>query len=283
MKKIVFDIEDLQAMSPVFKNRILAFLGRKLIKWLDFEKVNIIHSTHCHLQGAEFTSAILADPIMDVKYVLHGKEHLESLPEGAFITISNHPIGSLDGIILIDIFASRRKDYRVMVNGMLEKIGALAGNFISVLPVTDKKYKGSSSNTGGVRACISCLKEGHPLGFFPAGAMSFKVKNKQIKDRPWIHSVVRLIRKANVPVYPVYFGCQNSKFFYWLGKISWKIRTLRVPTEAFNKRGQTFDIYIGQPIPPETLKQYPDDAALADFLYRTTYNSKIKCNFVSSN
>ena len=274
MRKIVFDIEDLQAMSPMFKNRILAYFGKKLIKWLDFEKVNTIHSTNCHFQGAEFTSAMLADPIMDVKYIIHHKERLDSLPEGAFITVSNHPIGSLDGIILIDIFASRRKDYRVMVNEMLEKIGALAGNFISVLPTTGDKSKGNPANTGGVRACISWLKEGHPLGFFPAGAMSFKDKNKQVKDRPWIPSVVRLIRKANVPVYPVYFGCKNSDFFYWLGKISWKIRTLRVPAEAFNKRGQTFDIYIGQPILPQTLQQYTDDATLADFLYQSTYNVK---------
>ena len=275
MRKIVFDIEDLQAMSPMFKNRILAFWGKKLIKWLDFEKVNIIHSTHCHFKGAEFTSAILADPIMNVKYNLHHKERLDSLPEGAFITVSNHPIGSLDGIILIDIFASRREDYRVMVNEMLEKIGALADNFISVLPTTGEKSKGNSSNTGGVRACISRLKEGHPLGFFPAGAMSFMGKDKQVKDRPWIHSVVRLIRKSNVPVYPVYFGCQNSKFFYWLGKISWKIRTLRVPAEAFNKRGQTFKVYIGQPILPETLQQYTNDAELADFLYQSTCNANL--------
>ena len=274
MRKIVFDIEDLQEISPIFKNKFFAFWGKKFIKWFDFTKVNIIHSTHCHLRGAEFTSAMLADPIMDVKYILHHKERLVSLPEGAFITISNHPIGSLDGIILIDIFASRRHDYRVMVNEMLEKIGALADNFISVLPTKGDNPKANQANTGGVRACISWLKEGHPLGFFPAGAMSFKDKDKQVKDRPWIQSVIRLIRKSNVPVYPIYFGCKNSDFFYWLGKISWKIRTLRVPTEAFNKQGQTFDVCVGQPILPQTLKQYTDDAELANFLYQSTYNAK---------
>jgi len=273
MRKIVFDITDLQAISPVFKSRILAWFGRKLIKWLDFEKVNIIHSNHCHYQGAEFTSAILADSMMDVKYNIHNMERLDSLPEGAFITVSNHPIGSLDGIILIDIFASRRNDYRVMVNEMLMKISALANSFISVQPSIGDNIKGNLSNTGGVRACISRLREKHPIGFFPAGAMSFKDKKGQIRDRPWTQGVVRLIRKAKVPVYPVFFDCKNSGFFYWLGKISWKIRTLRIPTEAFNKRGQTFDIHIGQPILPETLQQYPDDAALADFLYQVTYSA----------
>jgi len=272
MRKIVFDIHDLQEIVPVFNNKFLAFWGRKLIKWLDFEKVNQIHSDHCHLQGSDFTSAILSDPIMNVKYNLHNKEILDSLPEGAFITVSNHPIGSLDGIILIDIFASRRKEFCVMVNEILERISALAGNFILVQPKTDDAIK-SNVNTGGVRATLGWLKAGHPIGFFPSGAISFKGKNKQIKDRPWAHTVIRLIRKANVPVYPVYFACRNSRFFYWLGKISWKIRTFRIPTETFNKRGQTFDIYIRQPICPQTIQQYTDDAELADFLYHATYNS----------
>ena len=275
MRKIVFDIEDLQAISPIFKKKFFAFWGKKFIKWLDFEKVNIIHSNNCHFTGAAFTSAILADPLMDVSYIIHHKQRLDSLPEGAFITVSNHPIGSIDGIILIDIFASRRKDYKLMVNEMLGKIGALSENFISVKPQTGDMTKGNPANAGGVRAAICRLKAGHPLGFFPAGAMSFKNKDKQIKDRPWVHSIIRLIRKSNVPVYPVYFGCKNSNFFYWLGTISWRIRTLRIPAEVFNKRGSTIDIYIGEPISPQTIQQYTDDIQLADFLYQSTYNSGI--------
>ena len=276
MRKIVFDIQDLQKLSPIFKKKFFAFWGKKMIKWFNFSKVNQIHSTHCHLSGSAFTSAMLADPIMDVKYTIHHKERLDSLPEDAFITVSNHPIGSLDGIILVDIFASRRDDFKVMVNGMLEKIGAMKNNFITVQPITGEKKTGTMVNTGGIRETLSWLKDGHPLGFFPAGAMSFMDKDKQVKDRPWIQSVVRVIRKANVPIYPVYFGFKNSDFFYWLGKISWKIRTLRVPTEAFNKRGKTFDIYVGQPIPPQTIQQYTDDSELADFLYRSTYNAQIQ-------
>jgi putative hemolysin len=276
MKKTVFDLQDFQEVSPIFKKKFFAFWGKQFLKWLSFEKVNTIHSNHCHFKGPDFTSAILADPMMDVKYKIHHEERLDSLPEkGAFITISNHPIGSLDGIILIDIIASRRNDFKVMVNEILEKIGALADNWISVLPNTGNRKIANPSNTNGVRAALNWLKEGHPMGFFPAGAMSFKNKNKQVRDRPWTHSAIRLIRKAKVPVYPVFFDCQNSRFFYWLGKISWKIRTLRCPEEAFNKRGKTLDIHIGHPILPQTIQQFTDDALLADFLYQTTYNSHL--------
>ncbi|MDR3261794.1 MAG: hemolysin [Tannerella sp.] len=274
MKKTVIDIRDLQEMIPFFKNRLTAGIGKKLLKWISMDKVNRIHANHCHLRGAEFTSAILSDPLMDVKYEIHHAERLRSLPEGAFITVSNHPIGSLDGIMLIDIFASRRKDFCVMVNGVLTKIGAMTDNFISVMPRTDSESAANPANVNGIRASLARLQKGHPMGFFPAGAMSFIDKEKRIRDLPWTHNIIRLIRKANVPIYPVYFDCRNSRFFYWLGKINWKIRIFRVPVEAFNKRGKTLDVYIGEPILPETLLPYKDDKELAGFLYRVTYNAK---------
>ncbi|MDR2920213.1 MAG: lysophospholipid acyltransferase family protein [Tannerella sp.] len=274
MKKTVIDIHDLQEMIPIFKNRLVAFIGKGLLKWVNMDKVNQIHSNHCHLRGAAFTSAMLSDPLMNVKYCIHHQERLNSLPEGAFIAVSNHPIGSLDGIILIDIFASRRKDFRVMVNGFLERISAMGDNFISVKPRTDDKNSGNPSNVNGVRASLGWLKDGHPMGFFPAGAMSFKNKDNQVRDLAWTHSIIRLIRKSKVPVYPVYFDCQNTNFFYWLGNVSWKIRTLRVPTEAFNKRGKTLDVYIGEPISTDVIQQYTNDDELAAFLYNATYGSK---------
>jgi len=274
MKKTVLDIQDIQNFSPFFKSKLGVILAENILRWLSFDKVNRIHSNHCHLRGAAFTSGMLSDPLMDVKYKIHNEERLDTLPEGAFITVSNHPIGSLDGIILIDIFASRRPDFKVMVNGVLTKINAMADNFISVTPKTDDNILPNPANVNGVRLSLGRLKDGHPMGFFPAGAMSFINRKGQICDLPWVHSVIRLIRKAKVPVYPVYFDCRNSGFFYLLGKISWKIRTLRVAYEAFNKRGKTLDVYIGEPIPAQVIRQTANDEELAGFLYNKTYNAK---------
>lgn len=274
MKKSVVDIYDLQEMAPFFKGRVGTWLGKLLIKCLRVDLVNKIHARNCHLRGAEFTSALLHDPIIDLSYEVHNKEILDHLPEGAFVTVSNHPIGSLDGIMLIDIFASRRPDFKVMVNEILVKIGAMKDNFVSVLP--DSTGNGPNpANINGVRYSLQRLKEGHPMGFFPAGAISFYNKeDKVIRDLPWTHSVIRLIRKANVPIYPVYFDFLNSRFFYWLGGISWKIRTLRIPAEAFNKRGKTVDVYVGEPISPDEIKNFTDDTALAEFLFNRTYGAK---------
>ncbi|WP_459187409.1 lysophospholipid acyltransferase family protein [Parabacteroides sp. APC149_11_2_Y6] len=273
MKESVVDIYDLQKAAPFFKSRIGTFLGKVLIKWLDIDKVNRVHANNCHLRGADFTTALLNDPLIDIKYKLHNAEVLGNLPEGAFVTVSNHPIGSIDGIMLIDIFASRRPDFKVMVNGILTNIGAMDDNFVSVKP--DSKNEGANlKNMNGVRVSLQRLKEGHPMGFFPAGSISMYNKEAgRIQDLPWTHSVIRLIRKANAPIYPVYFDFLNSRFFYWLGRIDWRIRTLRIPAEAFNKRGRTVDIYIGDPINPEEI-QGLDDKELAEFLYKKTYGAK---------
>lgn len=275
MKETVIDIQDLQEMHPFFKSKIGTFLGKYLIKWLSIDKVNKAHKNSCHLRGSDFTTALLKDELIDVKYKIHNEEVLNSLPEGAFITVSNHPIGSLDGIILIDIMASRRPDFKVMVNGILNKIGAMEDNFIAVKPDTKRDgINRNPANINGVRLSLQRLKEGHPMGFFPAGAMSFyNYKEKKVRDLTWARSVIRLIRKANVPVYPVYFDFRNSRFFYFLGFLSWKIRTLRVAAEAFNKKGSTVNVYIGEPISPEDIRNIPDDEKLADFLCNRTYAS----------
>ena len=161
-----------------------------------------------------------------------------------------------------------------MVNGVLTKIGAMGDNFVSVKP--DSNNQGANlKNINGVRISLQQLKEGHPMGFFPAGGISmYNKKTKKIQDLPWTHSVIRLIRKAKVPVYPVYFDFLNSGFFYWLGRIDWRIRTLRIPAEAFNKRGRTVDVYIGEPVSPEEIQNIVDDKDLAEFLYQRTYAAK---------
>ncbi|MDR1115453.1 MAG: lysophospholipid acyltransferase family protein [Tannerella sp.] len=275
MKKTVLDLEDFQRKAPFLRTRLGVFLLKKMFHWTGMDMVNRIHANHYRLRGAAFTTAMLNDPLMDVHYEVHNREILQQLPEGAFVTVSNHPIGSLDGIILTDIFASIRPDFRIMVNEILAHISAMEDNFISVIPKTDDNRDDNRRNVNGIRLSLAQLKDGHPMGFFPAGAMSFyDRKRKMVRDLPWTHSVIRLIRKAGVPVFPVYFDCLNSRFFYRLGRISWKLRILRVAKEAFNKKGQLLHVYIGNRIPPEKINRFEDDIALANFLYDSTYGAK---------
>lgn len=276
MKKTVFDINDLQEMFPFFRSRFGTYFGNLLIKYLCVGKINEIHEDYFHLKGAEFTSAILKDPRINIRYTIHNVEIPDNLPEGAFIIVSNHPTGSIEGIIMIDIFAARRPDFKIMVNGVLTGIGAMDENFIPVKPDSDRQGA-NLKNINGIRSSFERLRAGHPMGFFPSGAISsYNLRKKKVCDIAWSHSVVRLIRKAGVPVYPVYFDFYNSKFFYWLSKVNWKVRMLRIPAEVFNKRGKSLDIYVREPIPADEITAIADDEELASFLYNKTYGSDFR-------
>ena len=105
--------------------------------------------------------------------------------------------------------------------------------------------------------------------------MSFYNKEaKAVRDLPWTRSVVRLIHRAGVPVYPIYFDFLNTPFFYWLGNVSWQLRTLRVVHEIFNKRGRTVDVYVGHPISAAEIASFDSDDALGKYLYEQTYACK---------
>ncbi|MGL5772466.1 MAG: 1-acyl-sn-glycerol-3-phosphate acyltransferase, partial [Bacteroidales bacterium] len=236
MKTTVIDENYMAGLSPVFKGKIGRWLAKGVLKILNVDKVNALYGRHYHSKGPDFTTLTLED--IGVNYEIVNKERLESLPEGAFITVSNHPLGSIDGIMLIDIFARLRPDFKVMVNGILTHIEAMDCNFIAVQPATGDKKGISRASLNGIRECLDRLRNNHPIGFFPAGAISMlDPKTDTIEDRDWQPSVVRIIKGAKVPVYPVYFEGLNSRFFYQLGRISWQLRSMRIPSEVFNKKG----------------------------------------------
>ncbi|MCD7972977.1 MAG: lysophospholipid acyltransferase family protein [Candidatus Azobacteroides sp.] len=266
-KPAVIDIEDLKKIHPVFSKKIGIKLADFLMKFTGLNKVNWVYKRSIEHEGVEFTRRLLKD--VEVTYSIENEEILNNLPEGAFITVSNHVYGALDGIMAIDIIARKRPDYKMMVNWMLNMIKTMAPNFIGVNPYDGAKDKHSS--VGGVKQCIAHLKEGHPLGFFPAGAVSKYNNRLEIVDREWQPSVMRLIRKAKVPVIPVFFHGYNSTFYNLIGLVSWKLRTLRLCHEVFNKKGRTFKITFGEIISVEEQAKYKDLKEYTQFLRDKTY------------
>lgn len=114
-KRTVLDYDDIVKMAPVLKGK------RRLVNWLmkllAIDKVNWIHSHNFDTPGPQFCRGLLSD--LDIKLRIDNERVLDNLPEGPFITVSNHPFGALDGITLIDIVGSRRPEFKVMVNMIL--------------------------------------------------------------------------------------------------------------------------------------------------------------------
>lgn len=267
IKRTVLDYNDIRKMVPFFDGK--EKLVNWLIKFLSVDKVNWIHDHNCDTPGVPFVEGLLKD--LNITLRIDNEERLDNLPEGSFITVSNHPLGALDGIALIKIVGQRRPKFKVMVNMVLNFISAMRPNFIAVdaLASTDQKKKAVSMQ--GIKAAMMQVKSGEPMGFFPAGAVSKLKWNMHIEDRKWQPTVIRLIKQMKVPVVPIYFHTRNSWWFTFLGMISWQLRTLRLPAEVFRKKNAVMHISIGEPIPYEEISKFSDIDQLGEFLKQKTY------------
>lgn len=270
IKPKVLDYDDICKMVPFFEGK--PKLVNFLFKMLKVDKVNWLHENNYKTPGAPFTKGILKD--LGITVVVENKEILDTLPEGPFITVSNHPFGALDGITLISELASRRKDYKVMVNLILNYITAMRENFIAVDPVATNDPAKKAVTMRGIREVMMHVKKGHPLGFFPAGSVA-KINGKlQVDDRDWQPSIIRLIQQLKVPVIPIYFHGYNSMLSYIMGRICWPLRSLMLPSEVFRKQGATLRMTVGKPISVEEMSQYPGVEELTKFLKDTTFALK---------
>lgn len=270
IKRNVLDYDDVCKVAPFFKGK--EKLVNRLFHWLAVDKTNDYHSRNMHLSGPDFSHKMFEE--LGAPMTIRNEEVLSSIPDGPFITVSNHPYGALDGMALIDIVGHHRPDFKVMVNMILNHIGALRPNFIAVDALASNDPTKRAVSVKGITDAMRHVKQGHPLGFFPAGAVSKLTWGLRIEDREWQPSVLRIIQKLTVPVIPIYFHGHNSWKFTLLGMIDWRLRTLRLPTEVFNKKGYNFRVSIGDIITPETLAQYSTPEELGAFLKQETYKMK---------
>lgn len=267
-KTAVLDADDVIAMVPKLAGH--RRLVERLLHWLSVDKVNAVHAHNCETPGPAFVEGLLRD--FDIKLRVDGLDVLDNLPEGPFITVSNHPFGALDGITLIHLVASRRPEYKVMVNMILGRIWAMEPNFIAVDAMSSNDPAKKAVSVNGIRQAIDQVKSGRPLGFFPAGAVSKVNWRGRLVDRRWQPNVIRIIKKLEVPVIPIYFHGSNSWFFNFLGVVCWQLRTLRLPSEVFRKCHTTMHISVGNPITVEEQRAHAGSIdELGRYLKDATY------------
>ena len=270
----LLSIEELGNLAPVFKGPWGRAFGKMLMAFLNINKCNRLYNSIYGLGAAEAADKLVQE--IGCKCLIGNAQRLENLPEGAFITISNHPYGHMDGILLLDIMLKRRPDFKVMVNQLLGRIEPLKPALVTVNPTTTEKKAPSKANLNGVRETLQHLQQGHPMGFFPSGAVSdLHLKTRDISDRQWQDSLVRLIKKARVPIVPIRFADSNSMFYYLLGLIDWKVRLLRLPSEVFNKHKGVHRVIIGSTISVEEQDKFSDTDSFREFLRSSVYATAI--------
>ncbi|TCP28227.1 putative hemolysin [Tenacibaculum skagerrakense] len=243
------------------------FIGWLLMKVLRISTANKVYNKHKHLSDLPFLKGLLDEFQIDFEIP---EEDFKRIPkEGPFITISNHPLGGIDGILLLRLLVEHRPDYKIIANFLLHRVDPLKPYVMPVNPFED--HKDAKSSVAGIKSALLHLREGKPLGIFPAGEVSTYRDGKLMVDKEWEEGAVKLIKKAKVPVIPIYFHAKNSRLFYVLSKISDTLRTAKLPSELLSQKNRVIKVRIGKPISVADQDSYKEIPAFYEFLRKKTY------------
>ena len=240
---------DINAIIASKSERLAKCAPKFLIRWMK----KIIHQDELN-QILQYSNGSIdvefADKVLqwlnvksNVKFI--DRESLD--PRRKYIFVSNHPLGGLDGLTLISLFGKTFGNIKFVVNDILMNVIPLRNIFVPV------NKHGRMGKDYGQMIHDAYASDAQML-YFPAGLCSRLIKG-EITDLEWKKNFIKQARKYNRDIVPIYFGGQNSKFFYRLAKIrkalgiKFNIEMIFLPDEMFKQKNSIFDVIIGKPIP----------------------------------
>jgi len=239
---------------------IVAYLKRivhqdYINKFLEEQKDNI---------GLDFVRAVLEE--FDIKLNVQGLENID--PEKKYIIAANHPIGSMDGVALMDVLGKVRQDLIFPVNDLLMNLPNLQPLFIPI-----NKH---GSNIENARIIDRAFASNVMMLYFPAGLVSRRKKGV-IEDLEWKKTFIRKSRDYERDIIPTYIEGENSSFFYnlanWRARLGIKINLemLFLADEMFKQRAKEIKIIFGKPIPHKTFDRSKKDIDWARDVKKQVY------------
>ncbi|MEJ6545111.1 MAG: 1-acyl-sn-glycerol-3-phosphate acyltransferase, partial [Flavobacteriaceae bacterium] len=156
-------------------------IGVLLLRLTRIQAINRFYYKNKQLSASAFLDAVIAHFQIDFEIP---DEDFKRLPKsGPFITVSNHPLGAIDGVLLLKIMLLYREDYKIMANFLLHRVAPMAPNIFPVNPF--ENHKDAQNSLKGFKDAMRHLKEGHVLGIFPAGEVSTVKEGQIMVDKAW--------------------------------------------------------------------------------------------------
>lgn len=156
------------------------FIGWLLMQILQISRINKFYNRNKHLKDLEFLNAIVEE--FHIKFEIPESD-LKRIPKsGPYITVSNHPLGGVDGILLLKLMLEREPDFKIIANFLLHRIDPLKPYIMPVNPF--ENHKDAKSSVLGIKDALRHLSDGKPLGIFPSGEVSTYRDGKLVVDKP---------------------------------------------------------------------------------------------------
>ena len=238
------DIEKI--LGPKLRKKLPRFAINFLKRRLHQDQVNeaIMGANPYH--GAGFFDEALK--YLNITYRTRGEEKLDK--DKKYIFVCNHPLGGPEALIIGSVFhCLYGEGFQVPVTPIMANLKPLAEFFTPVNNLSSKQSRDLGERIAKI---------------FPAGLCARKIKGK-ITEMPWKKMFVTQARRYERDVVPVHMSGHNSKWYFFLCKLSKFLRLkinigmLYLVDELFKQRGNEFVITFGEPVPYTTFDKSKTD------------------------
>ncbi len=208
--------------------------------------------------------------LLAIDYHLDAAEIANIPPSGPVLAVANHPFGLLDGALAAVLLPQVRPDVKILANSFLECIPELRERCIFIDPFGHRDAV--PGNARALRECLAWLRRGGMLVVFPAGEVAHPEWGSETPaDPPWNPAIGRIAKLAGACALPIFFKGSNSVAFGLAGTVHSALRTVSLPRELLNKRGQRIVIRIGRPVSSATLESLSSGHEAIEYLRCRTY------------
>ena len=265
--------KDIIKVSPGLSGFGGEYFAKFLMYILRFRKLNRIYDKVSRKEGVDFIDEIIK--ILEINFEFDANE-LNRIPkDGPVITVSNHPFGGLDGILMIKLILDVRPDVQVLSNYLLKKIEPISEFFLADYTFDTGEDEQFAE---GTRAAMQHIHDNGILSIFPSGEYSIYDTFNNISDRQWRFPLIKFIKEARVPVVPIHFQGSNSRLFNVISKIYPGYKGIKLPTELLSKRNRIVKVRIGNPIKTSEQERFEDIYQYGRYLRAKTYSLETQPN-----
>ncbi len=255
----------LKDRSPKIYKAVPRFVIRWLEKIIHQDEMNAILTKANGIGGQEFLKIVIES--IGVKIRFSG---LENIPKDRkYVFASNHPLGGLDGVSILNVIHSYFGDVKAVVNDLLLYVKNLEPVFtgVNVFGRFTRKQ---------IKILDDLYASAKHIVVFPAGLVSRKVKGK-ITDLEWKKSFLTKSIEIKRDVIPVYVSGTNTRFFYnfanfrkFLG-LKFNLELVFLPREMFKYKGKEIIFHFGKPIPYMELAQNNNLTESVNYIKQNVY------------
>jgi putative hemolysin len=228
-------------MHPYFLNLFIKIIE----KIIQVHKINHFLETH-HQSDFEFIDELFE--YVDFSYFVSNKDRKRIPAQGKLVCVSNHPLGALDGLALLNAIGEVRRDVKIVANDVLMNLENLNDLFLAYNVFSHSAQKENIKNIE------RALERDEAVIFFPAAEVS-RFSHRGIRDGKWHNGALRFAQKFDCPILPIHIKGRNSIFFYLSSMINKGFSALMLPRQIFSKNQRKITIRIGDPIPRDAFSK----------------------------